>query len=76
MTTGCLTITIDRIGGNISAYMKRATAPASATAARVGGIIANMGLVCGAGIGIDGILWASDAKLITIDGGYLIVADK
>lgn len=72
MTIGCLTITIDRIGG-IEASATRVSVPMNATATRVGGMTANMGLVCGSSLGVGTILWASDAKLITIDNGYLLV---
>lgn len=39
---------------------------------RVGGVKSRVGLVCAPGIGI-GVLWASDGRLITIEGGFLIV---
>ena len=92
MTIGCLTITIDRIGG-IEASATRVSVPTNATATRVGGMTVtatrvggmtatatrvggmavNMGLVCGPSLGVGTILWAYDAKLITIDNGYLLV---
>lgn len=75
MTTGCLTITIDRIGG-IVASATRVAVPTGATATRVGGMTANLGLVCGTSIGVESILWASDAMLITIDNGYLVVTEN
>lgn len=75
MTVGCLTVTVDRIGG-ASASMTRATEPATATATRVGGMTANLGLVCATSLGVGCILWASDAKLITVDRGVLLVMDK
>lgn len=37
-----------------------------------GGITGRMGLVCETNLG-QGILWASDGRLITFEGGYLIV---
>lgn len=74
MTIGCLTITIDRIGG-IEASATRVSVPTTATATRVGGMTVNMGLVCGPSLGVGTILWASDAKLITIDNGYLLVKE-
>lgn len=76
MTTGCLTITIGRVGGGISATMSRIKQPVSVSAERQGGITANMGLVCGPGLGLGTVLWASDAKLMTIDGGFLLVMDN
>lgn len=72
MTKGCLTITIDRVGG-IEASATRVSVPTTATATRVGGITANLGLVCATSLGVGMVLWASDAQLITIDGGYLMV---
>lgn len=44
----------------------------SVTSNRVGGVKSRVGLVCAPGIGI-GVLWASDGRLITIEGGFLIV---
>lgn len=45
-----------------------------ASASRVGGMTCRMGLVCGTGFG-TGIIWASDGRLITLEGGFLIGAD-
>lgn len=55
-------VTLSRIGG------------IDATATRVGGMTCRMGLVCSTGVGI-GIIWASDGRLITLEGGFLIAAD-
>ena len=44
----------------------------SVVSSRIGGINSRLGLVCSPSIGI-GILWASDGRLITIEGGFLIV---
>lgn len=59
-----------RIGG-ISATMER-EGGISASMTNKGGITCRLGLVCDANIG-QGILWASDGRLITFEGGYLIV---
>lgn len=56
-------VTITRIGG------------IDASAARVGGVTCRMGLVCSTGLGGLGIIWASDGRLITLEGGFLIGAD-
>lgn len=45
-----------------------------AGATRVGGMTCRMGLVCSTGLG-KGIIWASDGRLITLEGGFLISAD-
>ncbi len=74
MTIGCLTFTIRRIGG-ISVSVSRSTEPIAVSMTRVGGIAANMGLVCGTNLDTGTILWASDAMLITIDNGYLLVKE-
>lgn len=55
-------VTITRIGG------------IDASATRVGGMTCRMGLVCSTGLG-KGIIWASDGRLITLEGGFLIGAD-
>lgn len=55
-------VSISRVGGM------------EATARRVGGMTCRMGLVCSTGVGI-GIIWASDGRLITLEGGFLIAAD-
>lgn len=59
----CLTVRVERIGGM------------SATVQRIGGISIAVGLVCATSLGDEGIIWASDGKLITADGGYLIAAE-
>lgn len=59
---GCLNITLERIGGS------------SASARRIGGISVAVGMVCSVDIRQVGIIWASDGKLITLEGGYLIGA--
>ena len=55
-------VTISRVGGM------------EATTTRVGGMTCRMGLVCSPGLGY-GIIWASDGRLITLEGGFLISAD-
>ena len=60
---GCLKVTLQRIGGM------------SATANRIGGMGITVGLVCSVDINPEyGIIWASDGKLMTLEGGYLIGA--
>ena len=44
------------------------------TTQRIGGISCRMGLVCPTNIGL-GIIWASDGRLITLEGGFLIGND-
>jgi len=46
----------------------------SLNANRVGGLKIRVGLVCTTNLGEQGIIWASDGKLITLEGGYLIGA--
>lgn len=58
----CIKITIGRIGRT------------SAEAERVGGLTVSVALVCSVNIGDTGIIWASDGKLVTLEGGYLIGA--
>lgn len=62
MTIGCLTISFERKGG------------LEVGARRIGGLSVSMGLVCEVSYDSDGIIWASDGKLITLEGGYLIGA--
>lgn len=59
----CLTVRVERIGGM------------SATVQRIGGISIAVGLVCTTSLAEEGIIWASDGKLITLEGGYLIAAE-
>lgn len=75
MTIGCLTLTVAREGG-ISVSLTRMCLPTDVTMTRFGGIAVNMGLVCGTNLDTGTVLWASDAKLITIDNGYLLVMDN
>lgn len=45
----------------------------SAVVAKASGMTARVGLVCTTNIDIrPGILWASDGRLITLEGGFLI----
>ena len=69
----CLAVTINRIGGNISAAMNPVIQPVSATLERRGGITASMGLVCGTGLGPWEVLYASDGVLLTKDGEVIFV---
>lgn len=59
---GCLSVTIGWAGG------------ITATATRVSDFAVSVGMVCAAGIGNIGIIWASDSKLLTLEHGYLIGA--
>lgn len=58
----CLEVNIER-KDNLSCAVRR-----------VCGLTVRIGLVCTAGLGEYGIIWASDGKLITLEGGYLIGA--
>ena len=59
-----------RLGG-ISASATKIS-EASMGMERIGGISVRMGVVCGIDFG-SGILWASDERLITFEGGFIIV---
>ena len=59
---GCLTVVIGRVGGM------------EASATRISDFTVTIGLVCPTNLGTQGIIWASDGKLITLEGGYLIGA--
>ena len=58
----CINITLERIGRTV------------AEAKRVGDLTVTIALICSVNIGDNGIIWASDGKLITLEGGYLIGA--
>lgn len=72
MTIGCLTISFDRKGGVDASASRIGGIDASAT--RIHDLAISIGLVCSTSIGDLGIIWASDGKLITLEGGYLIQA--
>ena len=74
MIIGCLSVNMSR-AVEATATMSLATIPPGSSMERVGGMTVNMGLVCGPSLGVGTILWASDAKLITIDNGYLLVKE-
>lgn len=62
---------VRRVGGS-RATIRRVGA-ASASVQRVGSLSVRFGLVCGTNLDQrPGILWASDGRLITIEGGFLI----
>lgn len=64
VSDNCVTVTLSRIGG------------IEARASRVSDFAVTVGLVCTVNISpIEGIIWASDGKLITLEGGYLIAAE-
>lgn len=65
-TTGSLT----QMGG-ISAEMS-SQGGIKVSMQKKGGITGRLGLVCETNLG-QGILWASDGRLITFEGGFLIV---
>lgn len=74
MIVGCLSVNMSR-AVEATATMHLATIPPESSMERVGGMVVNMGLVCGTSLGIGTVLWASDAKLITVDNGYLLVKE-
>lgn len=60
--------------GSASARIER-QGSSSARIGRIGGLSVRFGLVCGTNLDPrEGILWASDGRLITLEGGYLIPA--
>lgn len=79
---GGIESSINRIGSFLCAYeriggIKATTAlinNVSVTSSRVGGVKSRMGLICSPNLGY-GVLWASDERLITIEGGFLIVVN-
>ena len=71
---GCVTVILTRVGNGVSAAFKRAESGMSARYTRTGGMSVRFGLVCATNLG-EGYLYASDALLITIDGGKLIVKE-
>ena len=74
MNIGCLSVNMSR-AVEATATMHIATIPPESSMERVGGMVVNMGLVCGTNLGIGIVLWASDAKLFTVDNGYLLVKE-
>ena len=72
---GGLTFRFEREGGN-SASVERVGAMTAAVS-RVGGLSVRFGLICGTNLDQrPGILWASDGRLITLEGGFLIPNGK
>lgn len=68
---GNMDITLTRVGG-LTASLSRIT-PLSVSVTRIEPMTCRVGLVCGTNIDTrPGILWASDGRLITIEGGFLI----
>ena len=63
------------VGKDLSAAFLRQDAGLSADYTRAGGMKARFGLVCGTNLG-EGYLFASDALLITIENGKLIVKQR
>lgn len=68
----CLEVDIQRVGG-LDAKVERVGAM-TCTVRRVSDFSVRIGLVCTTDLGELGIIWASDGKLITLEGGYLIGA--
>lgn len=69
---GGATCRVDRIGG-MSAAAWRIGGRNTARVERLTRMTARVGLVCSTNIDIrPGILWASDGRLITLEGGFLI----
>lgn len=67
---GCLAVITRRIGGPTVGTTR--IGGVSVVATNVGGIHCRMGLVCGANLG-EGVLWASDGVLLTVNKEYLII---
>ena len=71
----CLSAIIRRIGAATSSILRSGEMDVSVS--RVGGLTVRFGLVCGTNIDQrPGILWASDGRLITLEGGFLIPNGK
>lgn len=69
----CLSVRIKRIGGGASADVRRIGGMAAASVEPFPHMTARVGLVCTTNLDHrEGILWASDGRLITLEGGYLI----
>lgn len=68
----CLNVDISRVGG-LDVEVSRVGAM-SCNIRRISDFKVRIGLVCGTDLGELGIIWASDGKLITLEGGYLIGA--
>ena len=72
---GALTATVTR-EGRMAAQVTRIGA-LTASVSRMGGMTCRIGLVCGTNLDPrPGILWASDGRLITLEGGFLIPNGK
>ncbi|MBO4924818.1 MAG: hypothetical protein J5382_11960 [Bacteroidales bacterium] len=69
---GCLTVILTRSGHGASASLTREGGGASVSFARQGGMAVRFGLVCRSGQR-ESYLYASDALLLTLSGGRLIV---
>lgn len=70
---GGLRATAENVGGAF-VFLFRHGGGVSSSVTRVGGMTCRMGLVCPTNLGY-GIIWASDGRLITLEGGYLIGND-
>lgn len=69
---GGMTANVERIG-EMSCRTERMYDRAAARVERQCGMTARVGLVCTTNIDTrPGILWASDGRLITLEGGFLI----
>lgn len=69
---GGLSCNVERIG-DMDCRTERIAGDVSARVRRMAGMTARVGLVCTTNIDIrPGILWASDGRLITLEGGFLI----
>ena len=63
--------TFSRIGGEFG--FERIDAQLTASATRVGNFRSYFGLVCGANLDMEYILWASDQMVLTIEGHKIYV---
>lgn len=69
---GGMSLRVERIG-DMTARTARIGGDCRLHAERMGRMTFRAGLVCTTNIDIKpGILWASDGRLITLEGGYLI----
>lgn len=69
---GGMTANVERIG-EMSCRTERIAGDVYAVVTRCCGMTARVGLVCTTNIDVrPGILWASDGRLITLEGGFLI----
>lgn len=69
---GCLSVILTNVGQGSSASLSRVEDGLSVGLSRKGGMSVRFALVCSVGA-VEGFLYASDALLLTVSGGRLIV---